>query len=38
MLTSSGGRKFINFAVDIMNDLLEIAVNNKKEQVTTSTD
>jgi len=30
MLTSSGGRKFINFAVDIMNDLLEITVNNKK--------
>ena len=29
MLTSSGGRKFINFAVDIMNELLEIAVNNQ---------
>ena len=31
MLTSSGGRKFINFAVDIMNELLEIAVSNQEK-------
>ncbi len=39
MLTSSGGRKFIKFAMTIMNDLLEIAVNNQEQQATnTSTD
>jgi len=36
MLTSSGGRKFISFATDIMNDLLEIAVNNQKSQIASS--
>lgn len=39
MLTSSGGRKFIGFAMNIMNELLEIAVKNKKKQAAdTSTD
>lgn len=39
MLTSSGGRKFIKFAMTIMNDLLEIAVNNQEQQAAnTSTD
>lgn len=39
MLTSSGGRKFIKFAMTIMNDLLEIAVNNQEQQgANTSTD
>jgi CubicO group peptidase (beta-lactamase class C family) len=39
MLTSSGGKKFINFAMTIMNELLESAVNNKKNQIAiTSTD
>ncbi|HBY87251.1 MAG TPA: hypothetical protein DEO86_15400 [Colwellia sp.] len=32
MLTSSGGRKFIKFATTIMNELLEIAVNNREQK------
>lgn len=39
MLTSSGGRKFIKFAMTIMNDLLEIAVSNQEQlEANTSTD
>ena len=39
MLTSSGGRKFIKFAMTIIDELLESAVNNQKKQTAnTATD